>query len=57
MAGRGEKKSQQQLPQIANKGEIGINPDKISVIREHLLTHFRNLVLTGNAGVDTHQIR
>lgn len=53
----GGRKAKQQLPQTTNKDERDLNPDKTSVIRKHLLIHFRNLVLTHSAHVDTHQTK
>lgn len=53
----GGRKAKQQLPQTTNKDERDLNPDKTSVMRKHLLIHFRNMVLTHSAHVDTHQTK
>jgi len=56
-SGGAERKAKQQLPQTADKDKIDLNPDKTSVMRKHLLIHFRSLVLTDSLCVDTHQTR
>lgn len=55
--GQKKRKAKQHLSQITNKDERDLNPDETSVMRKHLLIHFRNLVLTHSAHVDTHQTK